>query len=1032
MSLSSLSVRRGVTFGMIFLIVFLFGGFSLSRLQLDLYPDMTFPAVLIMTTYTGASPEDVETLVTKPIEEGVATVKGIEKISSTSKQGASIVTVEFGWDKDMDLAETEVRRNMEMVTTLPEDSTEPMIFAMDPSMQPIVMMSVNGPYSLDRLREMAEDDVCERIERLNGVAACDAVGGLEREIRVSLNPDKLAGYDIDVQTIMTAIGQGNRQEPGGAIEQGAMAFNIQTKGKFQTVEEIADVVVAQRMTSRGKLEPVYLYQVAEVIDTFAEQTQTIEVDDSPSVWIIVRKQSGYNTVNAANATIAEIERIQKDENTSLKFGVLFNQADFINKSIGNLSSTALMAVGITFLVLIIFLRNFRSSLIVATAIPLSVMATFSVMDIMGMTLNVISMAGLALSVGMLVDNAIVVLDNIYRHREEGMGSWDAAMNGAKEVSTAVVASTLTTVAVFVPVLFVPGIAGVLFKDMAVTICFALAVSLIVAISFIPLASSRLLKKVKFIGEASEPKESGIEKLYTRFLEKALKRRWIVFVGLLLLIGFTAAAATRLPTDFMAQNDRSALSLTLKAPVGSNLDEATAYTHDAITVIKETVPEADRKLISAQIGIGTGFSALRSEGTHSTSVRIPLVSVAERNISQAQYEQILLDRLSLLPDLDVAISRQGPSGSTGDMDVKIYGDNLEQLRSVGQELTDRIALMPDMAQVEFSFSDPTPQINVNYDRKKMATLGMSTAAVSSTVATFFLGKTAAYFSEGEDEHNIYVRYEKKHRQDVDELIRMPVATASGKMIPLANVADITFGPGPVSITREDQQRLVTISITLKDDYTGADGKLIKKDMGASIGKVKGMLDSYTWPKGMDSKVGGTAEDFQESFMALGIALIVSIFLVYMVMASQFESFREPFIILFTVPLALIGVVLMFSITQNNLEVSALIGVIMLVGIVVNNGIVMVDAANQRRNSGVDRFEAVIVAARRRLRPVLMTSMTTICSMIPLAMGIGEGSESWKGMAQSVVGGMSVATILTLVVVPAFYTFFARKQAKGQEA
>ncbi|MBN2527432.1 MAG: efflux RND transporter permease subunit [Deltaproteobacteria bacterium] len=1032
MSLSSLSVRRGVTFGMIFLIVFLFGGFSLSRLQLDLYPEMTFPAVLIMTTYTGASPEDVETLVTKPIEEGVATVKGIEEISSTSKQGASIVTVEFGWDKDMDLAETEVRRNMEMVTTLPEDATKPMIFAMDPSMQPIVMMSVNGPFSLDRLREIAEEDVCERIERLDGIAACDAVGGLEREIRVSLNPNSLAGYGIDVQTIMGAIGKGNIQEPGGTIEQGAMAFNIQTKGKFKTVEEIADVVVAQRITSRGKLESVYLHQVAEVTDTFAEQTQTIEVDGNPSVWIIVRKQSGYNTVNAADATIAEIEMLQKDESMPLNFGVLFNQADFINKSIGNLSSTALMAVGITFLVLIVFLRNFRSSLIVATAIPLSVMATFSVMDTMGMTLNVISMAGLALSVGMLVDNAIVVLDNIYRRRQEGMGSWDAAMNGAKEVSTAVMASTLTTVAVFVPVLFVPGIAGVLFRDMAITICVALAVSLIVAISFIPLASSRLLKKGKFTQDASNSKKFGMEALYANFLSKALTKRWMIMVGLTLLIGIAAAAATRLPTDFMAQNDRAAISLTLKAPVGSNLDEATAYAHDAITVITQTVPKADRKLISAQIGIGTGWSALMSEGTHSTSVRIPLVSVSDRKTSQAQYEQMLLERLSLLPDLDVAVSRQGPTGSSGDMDVKIYGDNLEQLRAVGRELTDRIAAMPDMAQVEFSFSDPTPQINVDYDRKKMSTMGMSTAAVSSTVATFFLGKTAAYFSEDEDEYDIYVRYGKKHRQDVDELMRMPVATASGKMIPLANVADITFGPGPVSITREDQQRLATISVTLKDEYTGGDGEAKKKDMGASINKIKEMLGAYKWPNGMAFKVGGTAEDFQESFMALGIALLVSIFLVYMVMASQFESFREPFIILFTVPLALIGVVLMFSITKNNLEVSALIGVIMLVGIVVNNGIVMVDAANQRRNTGMERFEAVVEAARRRLRPVLMTSMTTICSMIPLALGIGEGSESWKGMAQSVVGGMTVATILTLVVVPTFYTFFARKQAKGQEA
>ncbi|MBN2716981.1 MAG: efflux RND transporter permease subunit, partial [Deltaproteobacteria bacterium] len=983
MSLSSLSVRRGVTFGMIFLLIFLFGAYSLSRLQLDLYPDMTFPAVLIMTNYTGASPEDVETLVTRPIEEGVATVKGIEKISSQSKQGASIVTVEFGWDKDMDQAETDVRRKMDMVTMLPDDSTAPIILAMDPAMQPIVMMTVSGEYSLAKLKELAENDICEQIERLDGVASCEAMGGQDREIRVSLNPDTLAAFGIGIQSMMTAIGMGNMQEPGGAIDQGARSFNIQTTGKYQRIDDIRNVVVAQRMNGQGKLVPVYLHQVAEVTDTVSEETQSIEVDGRPSVWIVVSKQSGFNTVKAAEATIAEIGKIRQARGDSLRFGILFNQADFINQSIGNLSSTAIAAIGISFLVLLFFLRNLRSALIVSTAIPLSVVATFAVMNQMGMTLNVISMAGLALSVGMLVDNAIVVLDNVFRQRQEGVPIRDAAVLGATEVSTAVTASTLTTVSVFLPILFVPGIAGVLFRDMAVTICFALSVSLFVAVSFIPLSASRLLglsKKQKAGKLVRKDATFRIEAPYARFLKHVLSHRWIVVVGLLLLIGGTVAVAVTMPTDFMAKNDQSMVAAKIKAPVGSNLEETTRYVREAIEQVKESIPKKDRRLIAAEIGSGSGFSALFSEGIHSATLRVPLVSMSKRTGTQQQYEALLLEHLADIPDLVFSIEQPNPTGGSGDMEVIIKGHDLNELRRVGRELTDILTEMPEMAQVVFSFSDPTPQINVAFERDRMAAMGISTAAVSSEVATFFLGRTAAFFSDGDNEHRIYVRLDKKFRTNVAELERMPVSTPSGQTVLLDSIAEITFGPGPVTISRRNQQRMVTIACSLKDVYRNASGKTERKDLGASIQRVRNRLKKYDWPDDMGAEVGGTAEDFIESFIGLGIALIVSVLLVYMVMASQFESFREPFIILFTVPLALIGVVLIFSFTGNSLDVSALIGVIMLVGIVVNNGIVMVDAANQRRNAGaVTRLEAVVLAAQTRLRPVLMTSFTTICSM-----------------------------------------------------
>jgi HAE1 family hydrophobic/amphiphilic exporter-1 len=549
------------------------------------------------------------------------------------------------------------------------------------------------------------------------------------------------------------------------------------------------------------------------------------------------------------------------------------------------------------------------------------------------------------------------------------------------------------------------------------------------VSFVPLAVSRLYgKKASMVKEKKRDPISRVEGRYGGLLGHVLSHRWIIVIALILGIGAALAAALAMPTDFMAQNDQSQIEVSIKAPVGSNLEETGRYADEAIAQIEKAIPKNDRRLIAAEVGAGDGFSAIFSEGLHSGTIRIPLVKVSKRDTSQAEYEAAVREHLAAIPDLTFSIGRQNLTGSGGELDVNIHGHDLDALRRIGKSLKEILAGMPEMAEVQFSFADPTPQINVNFERDKLSKMGISPAAVSQTVATFFLGKTAALYSDGDDEHSIYVRYDKAYRRDVEEIRRVPVSTPSGAFVPLANIANISFGPGPVSITRIDQQRVVTLSCVLKDEFKGKDGALHAKDLGGTISRVRNLLEEYEWPEETGFEVGGTAEDFIESFQALGLALIVSIFLVYMVMASQFESFREPFVIIFTMPLALIGVVLMFSFTQTTVDVAALIGVIMLVGIVVNNGIVMVDAANRRRNAGADKNDAILSAAKTRLRPVLLTSMTTICSMIPLAMKLGEGSETWSGMARSVIGGLTSATLLTLVVIPVFYTIFAKKEVK----
>ncbi len=1026
MNISELSVRRGVTFGMLYLVILGFGLFSLSRLGLDLYPDIDFPVVIVITNYTGANPEDIETLITRPIEGGVASVKGVEEISSDSKQGSSLVTLRFDWSQDMEQAETDVRRNLDMIKgLLPEDADEPIVFAFDPSMQPIVMMMITGPYPLEVLRRLADDEIAPRLERLDGIAVAEAAGGLERQIKVTLDPARLQAYDLDVNRIVAAVATENRQVPGGYVEQGRLEFAVQVDGKYQSVAEIGEVVVGSKVSMKG-LEAIRLKDVARIEDGFKETRRHLEIDGTPAVWMMVRKQSGANTVQAASRVTSALAGIRKDLGDEIEFRIIFNQADYINESLGNLSTTAVLGVIITFLVLLGFLRNVRSSLIVSSAIPLSVIATFALMDTANMTLNVLSLAGLALAVGMLVDNGIVVLENIFRLREEGYSAWDGAIQGAQGVGLAITASTLTTVAVFVPVLFVPGIAGVLFKDMSVTICFSLILSLIVARTFIPLSASRLLgtEKGKRLLEQAQKRShfARFREAYGRSLDWTLGRRWVVGVVLVGVLALTAALAMLLPTEFIMEGDNSFLMMSAEAPVDSNLERTVGVVNEAVDALKEAIPPSERKMVTTDVGTGEGFSAIFSKGVHSGMIRVPLVKPDQRKRSKKEIEASARKAFAEVPGLTVTVTQAGFTGSS-DIEVQIRGHDLTVSRTIGQDLTERFKAMPELAEVTFSMEEQKPQARVRFDRDKMGRLGLSTASVGSAISTVFMGRTAARYSEGGDEYDVLVRYGAEDRNDIDRLRNLPVATPGGQVLPLRNIADVDMELGPVNVTRLDQERVTKVSLMLAPTWTDDDGNVKSKDMGATIGRVQAVLDAYPWPDGFIHSVGGTAEDFMESMRYLGIALLVAILLVYMVMASQFESLRQPFIVLFSVPLAGIGVVLMFTLSRSQLDMPALVGAIMLVGIVVNNAILMVDAANQIRETGVHAKEAIALAGRQRLRPVLMTAMTTIFGMLPMALGIGEGADAWAGLAKSVIGGLTTSTFLTLFVVPTMYTLFA---------
>lgn len=1087
MSLSSLSVRRGVAFSMAFILIALAGAFSATRLKLDLYPELTFPMVVTITTYEGASPEDIETLISRPIEEGLSAVEGVKTLRSTSKTGTSVVMTEFDWGADMDQAETDVRRALDLVTPyLPTDADAPIVMAMDPSLQPVLMLLVSGPMSLSELRRLADDDLCPAIERLPGVASAQAMGGLVRQINVTLDPDRIAAFAIDVSQVISAIYQQNRQEPGGTIEPGPLSVTLQLTGRYQSVEQIGEVLVGMRQDGEGNALPVQLKDIATVEDGFEERTQIIEVDGDEALWIVVRKQSGTNTVEAVRAVQGILPEL-KQRFAGLNFSEIYNQADFIEQSMGNLASTTLIAIALSFLVLLVFLRSIRTSLIVALAIPFSLFATFFVMDLFGMTLNVISMAGLALAVGLVIDNSIVVLENVFRLRQIGLPLRKASIRGASEVGLAVTASTLTTLSVFVPILFVRGVAGILFRDMAVTICFALLVSLIVALSFVPLAASRWLKKSKRARADAESKagqaasradadpshavgtsaEEGrparrrrtlyqrLQDGYGRLLDFCLAHRWIVLASLAILIALALFLATRVPSDFMAQNDESLVAIDIETSVNNNLDEAYAVASEGLDAVRDAIPADIRKLIALDIGSGSGMSAVFSDGLYAGSIRVPLVDIRDRELSQEALETRAVDALRKVPGLKASLQSRGASGQSGDLSVKIFGHDLDELRRLDAALQRSLAALPEVAQVQSSQTPPKDQLDIRLDREKLAAQGLSSAAIGTSISAFFQGTIAAQFADQGDEYDIVVRYAPQFRKSREELLRMPIVTPSGAVMRLSDLAEIALVAGPVTIEREDQERRIELDLALRTRWKDAEGAERSRDLAHAIGSVRALLDEIDWPAGFSYAIGGNAEDFQESFQSLGFALLVSILLVFMVMAGQFESLRMPFIILFTLPLALMGVVFIFAFTGTTVDVSALIGVILLIGIAVNNGIILIDAANRirigedaerereeiegaARAMADDRSsdapaaprilsasEAMSRAGRQRLRPVLLTSLTTILAMIPLAFEIGAGSESWSGMARAVIGGLTLATLLTLLVTPVMYTFFAKR-------
>jgi HAE1 family hydrophobic/amphiphilic exporter-1 len=1025
-SLAGFSIRRPVTITMAVLVVLVLGGVSLSRIPLDLLPEMNLPMAVAVATYSGAGPEEVENLVTRPLEAVLATCSNVESVMSVSSSGSSMVMVGFTWGTDMDFAALEMREKIDLVAAaLPAGVDRPTVYSLDPSLMPVMALGFSGEgRDLSALQSVLEDKVVGRLERQEGVAYVTLQGGPTKEIRVVVDQERLSGYGLTLSSLIQLLQAENLNLPGGKVEDGGRVYTVRTTGEFANLEEIRDLTL---LTAQGV--PLRLRDVAtikEVVDT--DDAYSL-INGQPSIGIMIQKETGANTVQVAARVRKELNRIIQ-EIPDLKYNLIFDQSEFIELAIGNLSSNAVTGGLLAILVLYVFLRNFRSTLVIALAIPISIIATFTLVYFNGLTLNIMSLGGFALGVGMLVDNSIVVLENIYRHRELGASQLVAAEAGADEVGPAITASTLTTVAVFVPVVFVEGLISVVFRELALTVTFSLLASLLVAITLVPMLASRLLKMDESNGalQAEDRKRRPLARLadrvgqeleklhqgYRRLLSWSLDHRRLVFLVVAVAFIISMALLPVVGTEFFPQTDAGRLFVSIELPLGATLEE-TGRIASRVEEIVTQLPEVETVYTSVGAeGYGMNFGS--SDGTEQASLSITLKDSSERQRSDQELAEIIRAQVASIAGAEIQVSAvdalmSSMGGSSQGISLEIRGDDLDVLRSLADEVAGVVANVPGTREVTTSFSEARPEVQIKLNRAKASSLGLSAAQVAQTVSAAVSGTTATRYRVGGDEIDVVVQLAEGQRENLDDLKGLLITSPLGVHVPLRDIAELTVVAGPRSIERDNQVRVVSVS-----------AEVLGRPLGSVSADIAKSLEGMNLPEGYTLDFTGQYEEMTDAFSGLGLALALAVLLVYMVMAAQFESFLHPFTIMFSMPLAAIGVILALLFSRTPISVPAFIGFIVLAGVVVNNAIVLVDYINTLRARGLSVREAVLTAGPVRLRPILMTTLTTVLGLIPMALGTGEGSEVQAPLAITLIGGLSMSTILTLVVVPLVYTWF----------
>ena len=1019
MNLPNFSVNRPVTILMLFIGLILIGLISYQNLGLDLLPDLSFPMSAIIVSYSGVAPQEIENMVTIPLEEAVGTIQGVKNIYSYSREGSSLVLMEFNWGTDMDVSALNIREKVDQVKGfLPDDASDPIVIKFDPSLMPILVLGIDSEEKdLQKLQEYAEDIIKPRLERLEEIASVSINGGLDREILVSIDNEKLRSNQLSFNQVTAALAGENVNLPAGTLKEGTINFLIRTLGRFESIQDIEEILISN---IRGN--KIYLGDIAKVEDTFKERNSITYVNGKPGIMVSLQKESGKNTVTVAKRVFKELEAIQKLLPDDISIIPVFDSSDFIKKTISQVGWVALYGAIIAVFVLFFFLGNLSSTLIISFAIPISLIFTFTLLYFSNLTLNMMTLGGLALGIGMMVDNSIVVLENIFRYREFGTDIKESAFLGASEVGTAISASTFTTIAVFLPILYVQGIASELFRSMGYTITFSLLTSLLVALTLVPMLSSKILRfKVKD-NSSSTSKENLVQNSlshggrifnfvreeYSRLISWSLRHRGIVFilaviifVGSIMLIPFVG-------TEFMPSSDQGQFNINITLPTGTNLETTREVVSEVEKIVLE-IPEIKSMLTTA--GEGSGGMGFSTEGGNSGTIMVNLVDQNKRERNMAQIINELRQKIGTYPDAQIKFSEQGFTFSSGsDLEVKISGDSLDELENIANRIVISITEVEGVYDLESSVEDVRPELHVNIDREKANLYGLNTAQIASTVHDALLGRVASIYQEKGEQIDIRIRLEEEDRNSIKEVENLLISSSVGLQIPLKEIAEVIVGSGPKGIDRENQQRVVNVS-----------GNISGRVLGKVIQDAQQKLEKLVLPEDYRYEFSGQNKEMQESFLQLALALVLSIILVYMIIAAQFESLLMPLAVMFSVPFSLIGVVLALLLTDKSLNVLSYIGIIMLVGIVVNNSIVLIDYINQLRQKGMERKEAIILGGETRLRPILMTMFTTVLALVPMAIGIGEGAELRAPMAITIIGGLSSSTFLSLIIVPIFYTF-----------
>lgn len=1027
------AVKRPITILMVVIAVLIIGGVSLSRLSVDLYPDIELPIVATIVSYEGVGPEEMEQLITRPIEESVSGLPGIKQVTSTSSRGSTMVIAEFNYGTDMDYSEMKVREKVDTVKSfLPDGASSPMVIRFNLEMMPVMMMGVTGDREAYEIKEITEEKIIPYLERIDGVASVEVSGGETREIQVLVDAYKLQSMGLSISDIQGVIAAENSNHSSGIVTQGQKDYLLRIKSEFDSLEDLGNVLIP--LKTGGTIQLKY---VADIEDAFAKMTMYSFLNGNNSIGLNIYKQSDANTVGVSKKVNAELEKIKGTLPSGVEVLTAYDSAEFINLSIGNVINNGFFGALFAVIVLYLFLRNIRSTLIIGTAIPISIVATFILMFFSGTTINILSLGGLALGIGLMVDSSIVVLENIYRYRTEKKYPRErAAILGTREVASAVVASTVTTICVFLPLVFVQGLSSQLFRPMSLTVTFSLFASLMVSLTFIPMLASKLLvinrtdigeelqeieedcskddTKVTFISKIarkiSDKFQEGNDFLkakYCSILDKALNNRKKVIFGtiagiLISLVIFVAFVGK----EFIPAADSGYFSVDLKLARNTVIDETRLAT-EKVEYILGDIDEIDQVFVSVGGGNMMTGSVGGSSRTSNLMVRMKPLNERDRSVTEVMDE--VRDKTADMAGVEVSVSSDGGGMSSGaPISVEIKGSDLTVLQELSEEIAGKIKTVPNTREISTSFDKGTPEIEVIIDRDKASAYGLSTYQVAGALRQNISGVTATKYREKGNEYDVKIMLYEEQRTDLEAAKRIMIPTPMGFSVPLEEVSETIFTEGPSSISRKDQSRIATIT-----------GDISGRDLASVSADITKTLEDVILPSGYTIEFGGSNQEMVEAFTNLALALALAVVLVYMVMASQFEALLHPFVIMFSIPPTFIGITLGLFLTGRNFGVTAFIGVIMLAGIVVNNAIVLVDYVNTLRKSGMEKMEALKEAGKTRFRPILMTTLTTILALIPQTIGIGEGAELMAPMATVVVFGLLFSTVITLVLVPVVY-------------